>query len=428
LANAEYYGTLAAVRCLGRAGVPIVIADPKWLTPAGWSRFVSRRLRSPSPDEPDQFIDWLLDFGRKNPGHVLYPTSDEMAWLLSAYRDDLAPLFHLYQPSFHTLDSLLDKRKLQALCEQVGLATPSSYTPSGATEIEAERDLETRVREGTLPLAFPLVIKPSTQVLMRSRAKGAMVHGAAQLIERYQAFREKTNYHPMLSKRAPTAARPMLQAYYKEAANGIYTISGFVNDSGVVTALAARKILQRPRNLGIGLCFEAADLDPQLLKGIEKLCRKVNYFGVLEAEFIEVAGRFLLIDFNPRFYGQMAFECDRGLLLPLLAYHAALGYRDSIRPLVKQRIADCSATRAHPTAYTHRLNFEIVTRGQRVTGRMSPRDARAWRDWYRSHRDRMSYAVADRRDRVPAFIDLFNVLRGCLRHPRSFVRTMLLNR
>src|SRR6266436_4705611 len=77
-----YGGTLAAVRCLGRAGIPVTVASEAPALPAAWSRWTTRRVRCPRPRDARAFMDWLLRFGEREPGHVLYPTSDDLAYLL----------------------------------------------------------------------------------------------------------------------------------------------------------------------------------------------------------------------------------------------------------------------------------------------------------------------------------------------------------
>src|SRR5690606_5138231 len=62
LTTASYHGTLAAVRNLGHAGIPITLAYSSWLGPSCWSRYVTQRRRSPSPVEGQLFVEWLLDF------------------------------------------------------------------------------------------------------------------------------------------------------------------------------------------------------------------------------------------------------------------------------------------------------------------------------------------------------------------------------
>ena len=86
---------------------------------------------------------------------------------------------------------------------------------------------------------------------------------------------------------------------------------------------AARKILQQPRAVGIGLCFEPCLVDPLLADRAKRLCERIGYYGVFELEFILVEGKAILIDFNGRFYHQIAFDIARGMELPALAHAGA---------------------------------------------------------------------------------------------------------
>ena len=67
------------------------------------------------------------------------------------------------------------------------------------------------------------------------------------------------------TKRFPEMAMPMLQRYHPEAMKKIYSLSGFRDMSGShIVMQAALKILQQPRHLGIGLCFEEAEVIPDI--------------------------------------------------------------------------------------------------------------------------------------------------------------------
>src|SRR5438128_1678960 len=106
LTSANLLGTLAAVRCLGRCGIPTTVADSGLLRRAMWSTYASRRART-AAHEPDVYLEWLLDFGARNPGHVLYPTDDETAWLLSLHREALSRHYTMYSPPFESIRRLL---------------------------------------------------------------------------------------------------------------------------------------------------------------------------------------------------------------------------------------------------------------------------------------------------------------------------------
>jgi D-aspartate ligase len=414
LTSANFYGTLAAVRCLGREGIPVTVADPRRLAPALWSRYVSQRVRCPPLDRPAEFIDWLLDFGRRQPGHVLCASSDDMAWLIARHRDELQRDFLLDSPPPGVIAELLDKERLHQNCRRAEIAVPETWFPSSQSEIDG--------LASTLP--YPILIKPRTQVFLRGHAKGDRIARAEDLAGHYRDFEAQNPYLPAYPFEG-LAGHPMLQAYRVEAAQGIYNLAGFVSEQGECVVRASNKLLQRPRRLGIGLCFEAAEVRADLSASVVRLCQQVGYHGVFEVEFIRTAsGRHLLIDFNPRFYSQMAFEIARGLPLPLLAYEASSGDRVGLRAAIERS----SGMEPEGTPiYCHRSLLALLVASQVMSGRMTSDEARSWAGWYHSHRSSRVDAVLDQADRIPALVDL--ALHGwhIARHPRYFVRSTILD-
>ena len=139
------------------------------------------------------------------------------------------------------------------------------------------------------------------------------------------------------TKRFPEMAMPMLQRYYPEAMKKIYSLSGFRDMSGShIVMQAALKILQQPRHLGIGLCFEEAEVIPDLAQQTIRLCERIGYYGAFELEFIVAKDGMLLIDFNGRFYNQLAFDIARGMDLPRMVYAGATGATEELERLVSR--------------------------------------------------------------------------------------------
>jgi D-aspartate ligase len=416
LTMADYYGTLAAARCLGRLGVPITMAESKLLAPARWSRYVTRRVECPDVGDSEAFLEWLLRFGEENPGHVLYPTSDDMAWLFALHREQLAPYFLMYQPEVSAIYALLNKQRLHDLCKDVGLEVPDTWFAEG------EADLERVAAEAR----FPVLLKPQTQILFESHVKGSQVERASELLPRYREFLEKNHYGRKLLAYDARANRPMVQAFYAEAAQNIFSLSGFVDRTGeLFVARGALKVLQRPRKLGIGLCFEEVPVDAQLAEKLRQLCKKLGYFGTFEVEFIRAGGRQLLIDFNPRFYSQMGFDIARGMPLPLFVYEAASGHEARLAEVAREALAWKGAGQH---IYCHRGIFELLLRVQGLSGRLSSEEVAHWREWYARHRERAVDAVIDTKDWMPWAVDVALHLRSYVRHPKGFIRTMVLDK
>jgi predicted ATP-grasp superfamily ATP-dependent carboligase len=372
---------------------------------------VAERVSCPSVANVDAFVAWLLAFGRAHRRHVLFPASDELAWMFAVHADQLEEWFVRYGPSRESITRILDKWRLTEACRRVGLAVPATYCPESMDEVEALGRA----------LTIAVMIKPRSQVLLASGSKGTRVDDPKGLGAAYRQFLDENPEAGALALRDTSLGRPLVQEFRPEAAQGIYNLAGFIDRSGEhVVIRGSRKILQRPRRLGIGLCFESAPLDAGLVAGVVRLCRELGYFGIFEIEMIESDGRFLLIDFNPRPYSQMAFEIARGVPLPYLAYLDATGQTDALAAEVRRAQIEPDST---ATAYAHTLLLSLVIAGQRLHRPFGGAPPEPWPHWLRKHR--LADAVFDPRDPLPTLLDAAGHAEQLVRHPRSFVRSLL---
>jgi len=409
LCNAGYYGTLAAIRSLGRSGVAVTTVDPAMLATGRYSRYTSSHLSCPPFEHTNQFAQWLLRLGKTGPRRVIYATSDAVSLALAAHRDELSEYFDLYQPDLPSTMRILDKGQLLEHSRAVGIDTPDTWLPTSRQE--AERII--RQVGGTI------LVKPRSQLSVRTYTKGA-VSGAGQeaVLARYDGIIGLGAHDPEFAKRFPEVVLPMLQRYHPEAMEAVYSLSGFRDITGKqITMLGARKVLQHPRRLGVGLCFEEAEVVPEIAVRAALLCERIGYYGAFELEYIMSGGRALLIDFNGRFYNQMAFDIKRGLDLPGLVHAAAVGDNSRVETLV-------SNVAAHATniAFCNEFGLTVMICMQRMTGAMSKQDAVRWQDWRRAPGRKVVDAVRDPYDRLPATIDAMQQIYMGIRHPRSFYR------
>lgn len=393
LTAADDYGTLAAARCLGARGVPVIVADDHLMAPTLWSRHVRKRVTCPPLRPLDRFLAWLLAFGDRHPGLVLYPTSDDLAWLFSAHERELSKRFRMWLPPHPAMLRVLDKGRLHAACEVVGLRTPETWFPH-------EDDLERLAPR----LRYPVMIKPRTQVLSPLRSKGRIVRRERDLARAYRAFQRRNG------------GRPMIQSFHTSAL-GIRSITGFCGPAGSpFVARASQKVLQWPRQIGLGICFEDAPLDPVLADRIRGLCKHVGYHGVFEVEMLERGKELLLIDFNPRFFGQVGFDVARGLPSPWLVYLATLGRSDEL-----QTEADAASQwTPNGNVYVNRFALEWSIVLERLVGHEDGGDAWRWDRWRAEHHAFDAVATDD--DIVPAVVDACSRLWSLARHPGSVFR------
>jgi D-aspartate ligase len=415
LADADYYGTLAATRSLGARSVPVYVASNRILAASRWSRYVTRALAAPPVADTERFVEWLGELGAREPGIVLYPTSDDVAYLYSLYEADLSRTFRMYQPGVDAALRVLDKKKLYAAARAAGLLTPQTWFPEG------EGDVARIARDAR----FPLLIKPRTQVLSRTHSKGVVVSEPADLVTKYRHFVRRSNYGRALLDRVPDAASAMIQVYLPGAASRIYMLTAFVDRSGAIfAARAALKILQSPRSLGVGLCFEGAPLALDLLPRVQKLAGHTGYFGAFSLEFVESQGQYLLIDFNPRFYNQLALDVARGFPLPEIVYAAATGADDEVARLLKTE----QPGNERDLVFCNAFGMDLMLAAQRAAGLISRADRQQWRQWRDEHRGLTVDATATSDDVLPALVDAAAQVYSYVRHPRAFVRGIVLDR
>jgi D-aspartate ligase len=419
LLGADYYGTLAAARQYGKHGIRVTMADDNRRARALYSRHVAEKLIHPPLTMPDALVDWLVAWGEKNPGTLLYAPNDHLAWLFAAERERLGKAFTMYQPPESAIITLLDKKRLHEACAAVGIDVPETHA-LGAEHGKA--GIESPIVD---ELRWPVLLKPRTQIFLESGVKGFIVPDRAALASELERFTALASFNRVLTDRHPDVAEPMVQEYLSAAETSIFSCSGFVTEDGEIVVRAAMKVLQRPRKVGIGLCFEGRPIEDALVKKLVELCKRVGYFGSFESEFIVDGDRRLLIDFNPRFYSQMGFDIARKLPLPLLVWHAARGEKDILREEIEKARAWQATGRE---VYCHKTMLDLVLTLQGFSGQMSKEDVRRWRAWYREHEDDVTDAVRDADDRMPAVIDTAQWMEHFARHPRSFLRSFVLNR
>jgi predicted ATP-grasp superfamily ATP-dependent carboligase len=398
LTDATWWGTLAAARELGRRGVPVVLAADVGAAPARFSRFVRRVVRCPPTSDLDAFLEWLLAFGRREPGHVLCATSDETAWCFARNYRELAPWFQLTPVEPESLLALLDKARLMRGAKAAGLEVPDSWAP--ASEEEAVTLAASQVG--------PLFVKPRLQLFGTMGRKGERVEGAAEMAE---AWRRQSD--------AASGTSALVQTCI-QTTERIFTVDGFSGGPGAAfPLLGCVKRVQRPRAGGPGVVFEDAPVPTPLARALERLLGTVGFRGPFDAEFIEDGDRRLLIDLNPRFYNHMAFESERGLPLAWLSYVLARG--DELG-LWAGLCAASTARRDGPRLYVHRQPLRWMRWVQGLLGRLTLEERRQWDGWLDAEGVVDPTRTDD--DPLPARAALLFEARRALRHPRSWLRAL----
>jgi hypothetical protein len=137
---------------------------------------------------------------------------------------------------------------------------------------------------------------------------------------------------------------------------------------------------------------------------------------VFEVEFIRGPSGLQLIDFNPRYYGQMQFDISRGLDLPLLVHGAALGL--PLPSALVHRPPDA------PEGYCDGLTLDALHLASLVSGASSRAQLLRWQRWRKARAGALVDPVRTGADTVPAWMDGLGAVLDRLRHPRKLLRSL----
>src|SRR5581483_6292344 len=145
---------LAAVRALGRVGVPVIGIDSDLEQPGAQTRYCQKLHCPDFAKGGDRLLECLVDVGRELAKQdlkaVVIPTGDLNIELVSEKREELAPYYHLSLPSKEVLRLFLDKKSFYKLAIERGFPLPRTWFTEGDHDIDAiSADIE-----------YPCLIKP----------------------------------------------------------------------------------------------------------------------------------------------------------------------------------------------------------------------------------------------------------------------------
>ena len=377
-------GTLAAVRTLGQAGVPVFVCGERGLSAARLSRFAHSYWTFESTASEADFLAGLRSWTAHASGHVLLPASDETAWLFAKHGEELERHYTVYAPRIDAIETILDKQRLWQACKAIGVATLPSWFPESLADVATL----------AFQVAFPVLIKPRQHLFRSGREKGTVVWSAKDLESAFEAFvwRERGGEKDSASTKQPL---PIIQTFVETAVENVLSLAGFIDRSGTRTIVnATRKILQRSRPAGVGLAFESIAVPAGLGEEALRLCRHIGTFGVFEIEFVWHDGAWRLIDFNPRFYQEMRLDIERGVPLPLLAYLDACGDLAGLDAVLAAARTGTKSTLGFSDMFTTTLMMAL----RMCTNFAATRAPIAWH-W--RHRGALVDATFDWRDPLP---------------------------
>ncbi len=313
--------SLAVVRDLGRARIPVVSLSPSRLNPTRHSRYCAFQ-HCPDPERQSrQLLDLLIAEAAKHAGRcVLFAIGDAELLFATEHACELRRWFSFPDFPRGLASTLMDKYAQVKVVRELGVDVPATICPASAGESECIG------RE----LGFPVFIKPrcARQWPYLGHNKGFVARNEDELRERLEwAF---------------IAGFPVLvQSVIRGPDPNHCSVYCYIGEDPARDAACTYRILRKyPAGFGFGVLAESV-IDVVLERTSLDLLRSLGLRGVAEVEFKcdERDGKWRLIEINPRFSLQHALACAAGLNLASLEYFDLIGshaapeseYRTGIR-------------------------------------------------------------------------------------------------
>ena len=315
--DGEQRSTLAVVRSLGRAGIPVTVGSRQPSSLAGSSRYCSKTIVYPSPSNARQeFEDFLRREMASRQYHILLPMTDMVTRIIAGQRDALSPFVCLPIPAEDRLILAQDKRCALKLAEQVFLSTPATYMLNPGDSIE---DVVGRVH-------FPVVIKPR----FSSFPQGAgwisgnveYARDAEELVRKYRQSHSRIPF-------------PLVQEKIEGEGMGVFLL---LWDGELKAAFCHRRLREKPPWGGPSVYRESIPLDPKLLRKSMAFLEAIGWQGpaMLEFKVDRRDGQPKLMEVNARFWGSLQLAIDAGINFPLMLYRLATG--EKVAPQFEYRV------------------------------------------------------------------------------------------
>jgi D-aspartate ligase len=384
------HGPVAAVRSLGRLGVPVHLVDESRLSSAALSRYSNTRVLEIEYPPLSHTVTSLCELGESIGDRPVLITTDDVGTLfVGEHAEQLDKAFRFPRQPPDLPLKLADKGRLYELCKELNIQAPETVFPQTRADVEALID-----RGAT----FPLVVKSMDPRVRRQRpGEGSVtiVNTPQELLDLYRRFESLDGQNLMV------------QEYVPGGPETIWIFNGYFNEkSDCLAGFTGRKIRQYPADTGLaslGVC----EHNDYVMETTQRLMKTIGYRGIVDLGFRYDSrdGGYKLLDVNPRlgatfrlFVGQNGVDVLRALYLDLTHQEVP-------------RSSPCDGRRWIVEPLDFWTAQTLVHRGTLT-----------WRTWLRSLRGIQETAWFARDDPVPALATLA-VFSG-----RTIVRTARLRR
>lgn len=304
--DGDQRASLAVVRALGSAGIPVTVGSDRSGSLAASSRYCGKSVRYPSPRrQPEQFQAFLRTEMSSGQYRALIPITDLTVQLTAGCLGALQPLVRVPIAEQTQIRFAQDKGHMLQLAHELDIPCPQTFVLRPGESVE---ELSRQVQ-------FPVVIKPRFSWTLR---EGTWIQGPVQyartpdeLVERYCRIHEQVPY-------------PLIQERIDGPGEGVFLL---IWDGKLRAAFCHRRLREKPPSGGVSVYRESVPLNQDLVEKSLRLLLAIGWSGVAMVEFKTDLrdGLSKFMEVNGRFWGSLQLALDAGVNFPLMLYQLACG-------------------------------------------------------------------------------------------------------
>jgi predicted ATP-grasp superfamily ATP-dependent carboligase len=295
--DASQRKSVPIIRALGKEGITVLAAEDCHQAMGFYSKFTTRKLIYPSPENERAFVDWLIEHAKAGLFDILFPIDERTMGPVTAHKKELSKHMTVPVAEHDCFRIARNKASTMAHAASIGIPVPKTIF------IDQTDNLEEELHQVPLPA-----------VIKARESSGS--RGLCYVFDRTELI----NSYSIIHRQYPF---PIIQQYIPPGGDTL-GVELLYNNGKKERSFVHRRLREFPVKGGPSTLRESV-IRPDLVDYASKLLDSLQWHGVAMVEFMEdpTNGKAYLIEINAKFWGSIALPIAAGVNFPLLLYKLA---------------------------------------------------------------------------------------------------------
>tara|TARA_B110000238_G_scaffold199479_1_gene246673 strand:+ start:224 stop:1879 length:1656 start_codon:yes stop_codon:yes gene_type:complete len=284
--------SLVIARSFGREGFKLDNISFTGKTITNYSRYIRKSFYLNNINNDFQnSCEKLFNIIKNEKYNYIIPVNDTSNELVYFLYNKIAQISVILGPNIEAFEKAKDKKYMLELCKSLNIPVPD-------TEI-----IEAESFNAKTNFNYPVYLKPSYSSNISSKFLHSYGVRKIKSSNQLDSFiRDNNSYSSIL-----------VQKEYKGYGVGVNILA----KEGDIISYTVHKRIHEPNDGGGSSYRKSIELDPILNEYCKKLCKAINYTGVLMIEFKKSSGIYYFMEINSRFWGSLELSLNSNVNFPL---------------------------------------------------------------------------------------------------------------